>query len=266
MQDDVRNRIDQRLKELGKSPRAASLDSGMGATAIRDIFRRPENSLTLETIRKLAVGLETSAEWLAFGAEDIGTFGWKLESWKSPNKGAAAEGTGQPSRTEAARIHENLVPVPIVGPVEAGAFREAPEYEHEGMRYVAERPDREFPHARMIGFDVTGDSMNDLKPRPMLDGDTVIGLDFHDLEGLIVLREGMVVVVEQTRDGGHTREWSVKQLEIYEDRYEFCPRSTNKRHKPIVVPNKVFHDPSEDDGRQVRILALVRRISTDVMF
>ena len=264
MNDDVRERINQRLNELGKTPRAASLDSGMGATAIRDIFRRPENSLTLETLRKLAIGLETTPEWLAFGTESVGTFGWdpeKLKQQKGSTSGEAAE-----EGSTAVPIAGRMVPVPIVGDVEAGAFREAPEYEPDDIEYVTDYPDKEFPHARRIGFRVRGDSMNDLKPRPMLEGDKVIGLDFHDLEGLMVLRDGLVVVVEQTRDGGHTREWSVKQLEIHEDRYEFCPRSTSTRHKPIVVPKKVFHDPSEDDGRQVRILALVRRVISDVVY
>jgi hypothetical protein len=266
MNDDIRERITKRLSEIGKSPRAASLASGMSATAIRDIFRRPENSLTLETIKKLAVGLETTPEWLAFGTEDIGTFGWKPDTWKSQN-GEATPTDPDPAASAEIRLStQKTVMVPVVGAVEAGAFREAPEYELAEVEYLAEPPDREYPHARLIGFDVFGDSMNDLKPRPILPGDRVIALDFHDLEGMFVLRDDLIVVVEQTRDGGHTREWSVKQLEIYEDRYEFCPRSSNKRHKPIVVPKMVFHDPSEDDGRQVRILALVRRVSSTFTF
>jgi SOS-response transcriptional repressor LexA len=257
MTDPVRDRIALRLKETGKTPRAASLDSGMGSTAIRDIFRRPENSLTLDTLKKLAVGLETTPEWLIFGTDKLGAFG---------EQGLGHAAHAGASNSEVTTITDKMVPVPIVGDVEAGAFREAPEFDADDIEYVTDYPDREYPHARRIGFRVRGDSMNDLKPRPMLEGDKVIGLDFHDIEGQIVLREGLVVVVEQTRDGGHTREWSVKQMEIYEDRYEFCPRSTNKKHKPIVVPNKVFRDPSEDDGRQVRILALVRRVISDVIY
>jgi transcriptional regulator with XRE-family HTH domain len=258
----IRERITKRLEEIGKSARAASLDSGMSADAIRDIFRKQDSSPTIETLRKLAVGLETTPEWLAFGLEGIGSFGWRPSAWKSQSGDAAQVGDGRLGQPEIVISKQNTVMVPVVGIVEAGAFREAPEYEPDEFEYLSEPPDREYPHARIIGFDVAGDSMNDLKPRPLLPGDRVIALDFSDVEGMFVLRNDLVVVVEQTRDGGHTREWSVKQLEIYEDRYEFCPRSTNKRHKPIVVPKKVFHDPSEEDGRQVRILALVRRAST----
>jgi SOS-response transcriptional repressor LexA len=266
MNDDVRERITKRLSETGKSPRAASLASGMSATAIRDIFRRPENSLTLETLKKLAVGLETTPEWLAFGTEDVGTFGWRPDQWKSLNVNAAKAESNHPSQSGAIPNSQTLLPIPVIGTVEAGAFREAPEYESDERHFIAAPPDREFPHAQRVCFDVSGDSMNDLKPRGLMHGDQVYGPAFHDIDNLVILRNDMVVVVEQTRDGGHTREWSVKQLEIYEDRYEFCPRSANKKHKPIIVPKKVFHDPSEDDGRQVRILALVRGVHSPIQF
>ncbi|WP_036352112.1 helix-turn-helix domain-containing protein [Microvirga sp. BSC39] len=258
----IRERITKRLEETGKSARAASLDAGMSADAIRDIFRKQDSSPTIETLRKLAIGLETTPEWLIFGSAGLGEFGGGSSAEATRSKRVEQE--AEPA--EVSLITEKMTPVPIVGDVEAGAFREAPEFDSDDIEYVMDYPDREYPHARRIGFRVRGDSMNDLKPRSMLEGDKVIGLDFHDIEGQIVLREGLVVVVEQTRDGGHTREWSVKQLEVYEDRYEFCPRSTNKKHKPIVVPNKAFRDPSEDDGRQVRILALVRRVISDVIY
>jgi hypothetical protein len=79
-------------------------------------------------------------------------------------------------------------------------------------------------------FDVVGDSMNALKPRPICwrpsDRDRVRVTSWAS-----ALRNGMVVVVEQTQQGGHLRERSVKQLEIFEDRYEFHPRSTNRKHE-----------------------------------
>lgn len=258
----IRERISKRLEETGKSARAASLDAGMSADAIRDIFRKQDSSPTIETLRKLAVGLETTPEWLIFGTDSLGAFGGKPGQIST----AAPDLARRSEPSEVTHITDKMVPVPIVGDVEAGAFREAPEFDTDDIEYVTDYPDKEYPYARRIGFRVRGDSMNDLKPRSILEGDKVIGLDFQDIEGQVVLREGMIVVVEQTRDGGHTREWSVKQMEIYEDRYEFCPRSTSKRHKPIVVPNKVFRDPSEDDGRQVRILALVRRVISDVTY
>jgi len=238
----------------------------MSADAIRDMFRKPDSSPTIETLRKLAKGLETTPEWLIFGTESLGTFGWNPDRLK-PQDSIGSQGAADQSEASTATLSaETLLPIPVIGQVEAGSFREAPEYEPDEIRYVAAPPDREFPHARRVCLDVRGDSMNDLKPRPLLEGDQAFGLDFSDIDHLIVLRDGLVVVVEQTRDGGHTREWSIKQLEIHEDRYEFCPRSTNKKHKPIVIEKKVFHDPSEDDGRHVRILALIRGSITPITY
>ena len=256
---DILDRIEHRLRVVNLSATAASKLAGK-PDAIRNLQRAVEKNdrqgVSTATLNALAPILRTTPVWLFAGAGP-----------EEPGQATIGEQHLRESPSdEIAAFKGKLVPVPIIGPVEAGAFREAPEYERDDLQYIAEPPDREFPYARMLGFDVSGDSMNDLKPRPLLPGDRVIALDFHDIEDRVVLRNDMVVVVEQTRDGGHTREWSVKQLEVYEDRYEFHPRSTNKRHKPIVIPNKVFHDPSEDDGRQVRVLALVRRVTTNLTF
>lgn len=252
---DILARIERRLEAVGMSASAASKAAGK-PDAIRNLQRAIERDerqgVSTATLNALAPVLKTSAIWLFAGAgpEEIGT---------GPNADVPFD---QSSHPEIKPSNLKTVRVPIVGVAEAGAFREAPEYEPDEFEYLSEPPDREYPYARLIGFDIAGDSLNDLKPRPLLPGDRAIALDFSDVEGMFVLRNDLLVVVEQTRDGGHTREWSVKQLEIYEDRYEFCPRSTNKRHKPIVVPKKVFHDPSEEDGRHVRILGIVRRAST----
>lgn len=161
-------------------------------------------------------------------------------------------------------LSAELVPVHVSGVTEAGAFREANEFVESERVTIYEPRDREFPHARQGAFDVAGDSMDALivngRPRPILPGDRVVTIDFEDLEGRLPLQDGMVVVVEQVRDGGHLREWSVKQLEIHDDRFEFHPRSTNLKHKPIVVKR----DLNADDGRSVRILALVRGIRSEI--
>jgi SOS-response transcriptional repressor LexA len=256
---DILVRIEKRLEIVGLSATAASKAAGK-PDAIRNLQRAVEKDdrqgVSTATLNALAPVLRTTPVWLFAGA--------------GPEEPGSAAAEHRPEQkdppSELTLITDKMIPVPIVGDVEAGAFREAPEFDTDDIEYVTDYPDKEYPHARRIGFRVRGDSMNDLKPRSILEGDKVIGLDFQDIESQVVLREGMIVVVEQTRDGGHTREWSVKQMEIYEDRYEFCPRSTSKRHKPIVVPNKVFRDPSEDDGRQVRILALVRRVISDVTY
>lgn len=148
----------------------------------------------------------------------------------------------------------------VAGTVEAGTFREVDEFDQSERQRVAIPRDELFPTARQLLFDCSGDSMNDLKPRPILQGDRLVCLAYDDVEHLLELKSGMVVVVERTRDSGHFREWSVKQLELYPDRAEFHPRSTNPKHKPIVIRQ----DHEADDGVTVKVIALVRRVMNEM--
>ena len=237
----LKERIQKRLEVTGKSPRSASIEAGGSASLLQNLFSGKSKSIRSDYLTPLAAVLETSVEWLATGA----------------GSEAAADGPAQP---EISLIQGDLVPVRIAGTLEAGAFREVDEFVQLEPVTIFEPRDPRFPNARMMGFDVAGDSMNDLKPRPIIPGDRVVCIDFEDLRGRVPLRDGMVVVVEQVRDGGHLREWSVKQLEYHADRVEFWPRSTNPKHKPIVVP----HNFEADDGRTVSILALVRRVTNEL--
>lgn len=148
----------------------------------------------------------------------------------------------------------------VAGVVEAGTFREVDEFDQSERTRVAIPRDELFPQARQLLFDCSGDSMNDLKPRPILQGDRLVCLAYDDVDHLVELKSGMVVVVERTRDGGHFREWSVKQLELYPDRAEFHPRSTNPKHKAIVIRQ----DYEADDGVTVKVIALVRRVMNEM--
>lgn len=150
-----------------------------------------------------------------------------------------------------------LIPVKIAGKAKAGEFISIEDLgDWEEPEEFLDTRDTRFPHARHLGFEVEGDSMNALKPRPILDGDRLSALAYADIADRYPLRDSMIVVVERTRHGGHEREWSVKQLEIYEDRMEFHPRSTNPRHKPIIIKR----DSLADDGVTVEIIAIVRRL------
>lgn len=156
------------------------------------------------------------------------------------------------------RLSEHLVPIRLQGLVEAGAWREAEDMNQDEPVWMNEPRDPDFPQARMMAFEVAGTSMNALKPRPILDGDRIIGVDFDDTG--LAIRDGMVVVVQQARSAGQLREWSVKQVALFDDRVEFQPKSTDPKHKAIVVTR----DLQADDGRTVEVLALVRRITNEL--
>ncbi|MBB3937911.1 LexA family protein [Aureimonas phyllosphaerae] len=171
-------------------------------------------------------------------------------------------GQSAPSFDEV-RESGGLRSVVVVGRVEAGAFREVDDMIDDSEREEIALPaDNLFPNARIMAFDVIGDSMNALKPRPILEGDRVIAVAYEDIAHLKPLRDGLVVVVERSHNSGMMREWSVKQLEIFDDHYEFHPRSSNRKHKPILVER----DLSADDGTTVEIIAVVRRVVNDIQF
>lgn len=153
-----------------------------------------------------------------------------------------------------------MVPVRRVGIVEAGAFREVDEFDQSEYQEIYLPRDEKYPNARQVIFEVSGDSMNDLRPRPIFPGDQCVCVSYEDVAHQVEMRDGIVVVIQRTQDGGHLREWSVKQIQLYNDRVEFHPRSRNPKHKPIVVRR----DQEADDGTRVEILALVRRVMNDM--
>lgn len=165
-----------------------------------------------------------------------------------------------PPNAEARPLSVEMSPVRKAGTVEAGTFREVDEFDQSEPEEINIEPDKRFPNARRMYFEVLGDSMNNLQPTPIFPGAKCICVDFQDVAHLTGLRDGMIVVVQRARDGGHIREWSVKQIAMFDDRVEYQPRSTNPRHKPIVV--KRDHDA--DDGVSVEVIALVRRIVNDL--
>lgn len=207
--------------------------------------------------------------------EAVDRFGWKFSTYaahengqngyaKSAARYAAAFGTTvgrllngeEEVRGELSRMKGDLVPARVAGNVAAGHFLEVDELVAHETVFIQVPRDEQFPQARMMAFDVAGDSMNALTPFPILSGARIICVDFSDLDGRLPLRDGMIVVLERARDGGQLREWSVKQLELHDDHYEFHPRSTNAKHKPIRVDRNL----QADDGVTVEILAVVRQI------
>lgn len=230
-------RLQEAMDAKGWKKKELSKRSGIPYDSVNKYLRGDISQPRGNTLEILATTLGVSHLWLRDGIEVAGHQNVKPV-------------TGQ------------LVAAAVIGRVEAGTFREVDAFDQRERELVTVPPDERFPHARQMVFDVSGDSMNDLKPRPILEGDRIVAVSFEDIANEVVLRDGMVVVVERSKDGGMTREWSVKQVEIYQDRTEFHPRSTNARHKPIVINR----DYSADDGTQVEIIALARRIINDLSF
>ncbi|QOF71446.1 helix-turn-helix transcriptional regulator [Aminobacter sp. SR38] len=67
MSSDLATRIQQRLSELGKSARGASLEAGLSDGFIRNILTGKSTSPRGDTLEKLAIVLGTSEAWLLRG-------------------------------------------------------------------------------------------------------------------------------------------------------------------------------------------------------
>jgi SOS-response transcriptional repressor LexA len=134
---------------------------------------------------------------------------------------------------------------PVLGAVEAGAFREADMLSQVEPRTIEAGKSASYPHANPMAWVAHGDSMDAAK---IFDGMIVLGVDFQDAGG--VLTNNMIVVVEQNRGGLIER--SVKAVAVFPDRTEFQPRSTNSKHKPIIYKNG-----NRDDDVEVRILTII---------
>lgn len=166
----------------------------------------------------------------------------------------AAEFFGEPDPTIKPRANGAVAPpgdnrfvdYPILGVVEAGAFREADVIDNVEPRTVTLQRDDVYPNATPMAWEVRGDSMNRMG---LVDGTIAHGVDFQQAGAQ--LANGMVVVVEQNRDGLIER--SIKSVALFPDRVEFQPRSYNPVHRPIVYRNG--HTPN---NLEVRVLTLVR--------
>lgn len=139
---------------------------------------------------------------------------------------------------------------------EAGNWRE-----HEEFHDESETESFIVPQIRGDGLQrfltkIAGDSMDKVR---LFDGDFVVTIDWNDLDR--PANDGEIVVVQQTRDGGHTIETTVKQIRVYKDRYELHPRSSNPRHKAIIVK----HGDGESDGRVVTIIGLVESVYRPIL-
>ncbi len=78
------------------------------------------------------------------------------------------------------------------------------EHDDGDQEFIFDEPDPEFPSARQVAFTVEGESLNDLKPRPILDGDKLICVDFDDTG--LPFNPGHDRVVQRTLDDGRTLE------------------------------------------------------------
>lgn len=62
-----KDRIRERLNDLDKSARAASVEAGLNTHFLQGVLANDARSITIDNLIKLAAVLETSPEWILVG-------------------------------------------------------------------------------------------------------------------------------------------------------------------------------------------------------
>lgn len=197
-------RIDERLHALKLSERKACLAAEIGLNSIRHIRKRG-HAPKPETLIKLAAVLQVPALYL-------------LE----------AAGSANENPTTIA-----LEPIFVRGAVQAGAWREAIEWEGNDWYQITVPTNARFPDVPRFGLEVRGRSMDRLYP----DGTIVIVVRYGDLGRLP--RAGEKIVVLRRSRKSDEYEATLKEYEIdAEGRHILWPRSTDPDFQaPFILPN-----------------------------
>lgn len=139
--------------------------------------------------------------------------------------------------------------LPVVGIVEAGAWRARDEFGDITDEVTPLTRDPRFPLARQEAHLVRGDSMDQAG---IFEGGYVRMIAYDDVP--LSLRPGTIVILERAAGDFSIFERTVKQVEFVDGEYRFVPRSSNPRHKPVILPQDV---DLFDETSEVRVLGFV---------
>lgn len=139
-----------------------------------------------------------------------------------------------------------LPPLEIKGQVAAGLWMEAGLFETDAVKQSTIAGDLRYPAEYQYLLQINGESLN----RIARDGDLILCLDY--LDAGIEIKSGDLVVVERSRDGGHTIERTAKRIVRRNGAIELRPESNDPRFQDAVVFNE--HD---EEATEVRIIAKI---------
>jgi SOS-response transcriptional repressor LexA len=197
------DRIQKRLKEIGMSEREASLAAGLGTEAIRLIKR--DHSQKVDRLKKLARAIRVPEEYLTEVIE---------------------------AETDDKLRDIQIEHVFVRGDVQAGAWREAIEWDGENWYALTVPTDERYPGIERFGLEVRGPSMNLLYP----EGTVVICVRYGDIARLPKHGE-RVICLRRDRHGSF--EATVKEYQVdTQGRHVLWPRSTEPEfQQPFVLPD-----------------------------
>ncbi len=216
-------RVANLVDASGLTATAISTEAG-SKDLIRDIFRRPHQSLTLSTIEKLAKALNTTPEWLAFGLPP--------------------EERGKDRQ------------ISLLGDVAAGIWREV-DIAQDIMRTapILVPPDPRYHPKDQFDLLVRGSSIN----RLAREGDYLRCVSLKKTG--ISAQSGDLVVVERRRAQEGQIETTAKRLRKKEQIIELWPESDDPRWNAPFVIDKKNQSETENINIIARVLFVFREIS-----
>lgn len=204
-----RDRLRQVIKDRGTTARAVSRAISDNDTLVRDILSGKSRNPRSDTMAKIADHLGVPVSELVPSGE-----------------GAMPE------------IPERFAELPMLGPVQAGAWLLIDDLSQEEPPTYPAAYDRRYPQARQWLREVQGDSMN---ARNIFAGNLAHIVEL--ISSGVNLNTGMVVEVTRTRDGGALREITLKEVEVTDQgKILLWPRSTNPRWKDPITLDDVAGD------------------------
>lgn len=146
------------------------------------------------------------------------------------------------------------VALDLKGQVAAGLWMEAGLFETDAIRETSIAGDLRFPSESQYLLEIKGESLN----RIARDGDFILCLDY--LEAGIEMKSGDLVVVERSRDGGHTIERTAKRVVRRNGVIELQPESDDPRFQEPVI-----FDEHDEEATEVRIIAKILSVIRQIV-
>ncbi|GJD65153.1 LexA family protein [Methylobacterium frigidaeris] len=246
-------RIQQRLDAVGLSERGAEQAAGR-ASAIRNLRTGLVQSVKIGTLEDLAPVLKTSALWLQTGEGAAAVEAPAASTAESIARFRKVQ-TRLRAKAGLPPLAPDVAAIALRGEVAAGQWLEVDHVDAPSFEEVRLPVDSRFPAEAQFGLLVRGTSINKVAP----DGAYLTCIDTIALG--YEVREGDLVIVERTRDGGHLRERTAKRYRRNGDTHELWPDSSDPHWtSPIVI------DPDhEAEDVSVQIVGLVVWVHNQVL-
>lgn len=248
MENIVAARIQARMDELGKNPSSVALEAGLGRSSVRDILLGRVLHPRIDTLRKIAVPLECTIDYLTGESEKPDAVGIRRHLW----------------HMDAMIDHPDLI--------EAGVFRRVspgtpwePIEDAETFLQVS-LADPRLPVWRPSIY-IMGD--NSLENINILKGDGITAIN-HPYDAQIPLTNGALVVVRQSIRELEIEEISARQVEVTKEGISLVCRS-KASYPPILIPtysidneSKIIPNYYPLGKTSAEIMAVVTRVTREL--